>query len=289
MIAEAAYENPLIPNARLRQIYLAMMRAKLLARALTAKRRGDWAAGMEACLVSTSVDLGVGDLVSDAVGGAVVDFLRGAGLAAVVRGETRASKQGLLAECGAGLRIAGADEVSERLWLAMGAAAGLRALAAQAKSEPVVEGAANKLAGVVVAYVKAVEASAAVWRKALPVAAAQELPIVFVVLPAAAGGKSGAVSALSLACGVAGIAVDGDDAVAIYRVAQESIGRARAGGGPALMECVPYVLPGTKAKPGDAIAGMERYMLQRRVVTEKWLESEARGFARRLARAKGKT
>jgi hypothetical protein len=210
-----------------------------------------------------------------------VDFLRGAGLAAVVRGETRASKQGLLAECGAGLRIAGADEVSERLWLAMGAAAGLRALAAQAKSEPVVEGAANKLAGVVVAYVKAVEASAAVWRKALP--------IVFVVLPAAAGGKSGAVSALSLACGVAGIAVDGDDAVAIYRVAQESIGRARAGGGPALMECVPYVLPGTKAKPGDAIAGMERYMLQRRVVTEKWLESEARGFARRLARAKGKT
>ena len=55
---EAGWENPLIPNARLRQMYRAMMRLRGLARALPAKGRDGL--GMEACLVSTSVDLGPG-------------------------------------------------------------------------------------------------------------------------------------------------------------------------------------------------------------------------------------
>jgi TPP-dependent pyruvate/acetoin dehydrogenase alpha subunit len=121
-------------------------------------------------------------------------------------------------------------------------------------------------------------------------------PIVFVVMPGTRGtAAAGGVSALSLRCGVPGIAVDADDAVAIYRVAQESIGRARAGGGAALMECVPFVLHGAPDKGGsrkdgggrqDAIAALEGYMLQRGVVTRRWMEGEARSFARRLAAAK---
>ena len=84
-----AYENPLIPNARLRQIYLAMLRAQMLEKALPAARRtravaavsqgyATGIAGLEACLASTSVDLGPHDLVSDALAGGVLDFLRGA-------------------------------------------------------------------------------------------------------------------------------------------------------------------------------------------------------------------
>ena len=38
--AEVAYENPLIPNAKLRQIYGAMVRARLLGKALAKRRRG---------------------------------------------------------------------------------------------------------------------------------------------------------------------------------------------------------------------------------------------------------
>ena len=42
-MAEAVYENPLIPNARLRQIYRAMVRARTLARALPPLVRKRWA------------------------------------------------------------------------------------------------------------------------------------------------------------------------------------------------------------------------------------------------------
>ena len=140
-------------------------------------------------------------------------------------------------------------------------------------------------------YVRPGEVAPALWRKVLGFASEQALPILFVVTPATrtTGGaaKAAGMSALALACGVPGIAVDADDAVAIYRVAQESIGRARAGGGAALIECVPFVLPAQEGKTkaaADAIAGMKQYMLQRGVVTEAWLERETRAFARRLAR-----
>jgi TPP-dependent pyruvate/acetoin dehydrogenase alpha subunit len=293
--ASAAYENPLIPNARLRQIYLAMVQARMLEKALPAARRGHAAAGYatgiagaEACLVSATVDLGPGDLVSDALCGGVVEYLRGVGLGWVLRAESKKAKRGArgpLADCGGAAALPGAPGIAERLWGAMGAAAALKVAAAAAKKSAKADGATTAQRGVVVGYVRAGEATAAVWRSTLEFAAQQVLPIVFVVMPgvsAAAG-----VSALARKCGVPGIAVDGDDAVAIYRAAQESIGRARMGGGAVLLECVPFVLHGNaRALAGDAIAGIERYMLQRGVVTRRWMDREAGTFRRRLAAAK---
>jgi len=95
------------------------------------------------------------------------------------------------------------------------------------------------------------------------------------------GARAGGISALALRCGVPGISVDAQDAVAIYRVAQESIGRARAGGGAALIECVPFVLAGGKGngKPADAIAVLESSMLHRRIATTVWVDRETRRFA----------
>jgi len=75
--------------------------------------------------------------------------------------------------------------------------------------------------------------------------------------------------------------------VAIYRVAQESIGHARIGGGTALMECVPFVPVGATGKvrvTQDAIAGLEQYMVQRGIASRAWMEREAKSFARRVAR-----
>jgi TPP-dependent pyruvate/acetoin dehydrogenase alpha subunit len=148
---------------------------------------------------------------------------------------------------------------------------------------------------VVVVYALVDEVPAALWKKALRFAADQELPVVFVVLPPArerggkarAAAKAGGVSALALSCGVPAIVVDADDAVAIYRVAQESIGHARIGGGAALMECVPFVLKGAAGKvrvTQDAIAGLERTMLQRGVAARAWMEREAKAFAKRIAK-----
>ena len=86
------YENPLVPNAKLRQMYVAMAEARVLdeyvarlqKRAKGNKRRRrldsrlDSIRGQEACRVSTAMDLGPGDLVSDSQVGVVMDLIAGA-------------------------------------------------------------------------------------------------------------------------------------------------------------------------------------------------------------------
>jgi TPP-dependent pyruvate/acetoin dehydrogenase alpha subunit len=327
----AANENPLIPNERLRQIYRAMAQAREMEKVLqpAAKRaRATGPArnapdakfsaanftgtrGLEAALVSAAVDLGPGDLVSDALAGGVVDFLRGTALGEVLRaGKADASRRsrrsgtgvcGRSAECGAAGRLPGTADAAERIWTALGAAAALKAAAALARIETqstakdkAEADAAARQVGVVVVYALVDEASAGLWKKVLRFASEQELPVVFVVLSAGArGGKArgaaraSGVNSLAHGCGVPAIVVDADDAVAIYRVAQESIGHARIGGGAALMECVPFVLVGSAGKvrvTQDAIAGLEQTMLQRGVASRAWMDRAAKSFAKRLAR-----
>ena len=294
--AGAAWENPLIPNARLKQIYLAMVQARTLARMLPPARGARSTAGLEACLASAAVDLGPGDLVSDALTGGGVDFLRGATLAKVLRPGQTSAKRGVSANCGSAARLQPPSGIAERIWSALGAAAALKAETARTATEAKAAGSTPRQAGVVVIYSLPNEMPAAQWRKALTFAREQELPVLFVVLPAPAakGGrpyapKRGGVSALAVSCGLPGIPVDADDAVAIYRVAQESIGHARMGGGTAVMECVPFVIaraPGKRPGGADSIAGLEHYMLHRRVATRAWMDGEAKAFARRVASAK---
>jgi len=294
--AVAAWENPLIPNARLRQVYLAMVQARTLARALPASSNSKGIVGLEACLASPAVDLGPGDLVSDAFAGPAMGFLRGATLATVLKPAEAAKKRGATANCGAAALLPRPSGSAERIWLALGAAAALKAETARAATEAKVAGSTPKQAGVVVIYALPNEIPAALWRKALTFAREQELPVVFVVLPERPSGskpvlspKLARVSALALSCGLPGIPVDADDAVAIYRVAQESIGHARIGGGTAVMECVPFVFakaPGKRSPAADAIAGLQHYILHRRVATRAWMDREAKAFARRIATAK---
>jgi TPP-dependent pyruvate/acetoin dehydrogenase alpha subunit len=320
--AVVAWENPLIPHARLRQIYLAMTQARALEKALpkskrsrTVEAKATATRGLEAALVSAAFDLGSGDLVVDALTGGVVGFLRGAALSDVLRtektkGESRV-RRAATSVCAT--RLSAPTGIAERIWAAMGAAAALKStnaqarVAARAKAEVKAELASDveayaqaattaRQAGVVVFYALPGEVSSSLWKKVLKFAAEQDLPMVFVVLPAvsvrgdkARAAKIGGVSSLALGCAVPGIAVDADDAIAIYRVAQESIGRARAGGGAALIECVPFILEGKgvaarRAANADAIATLERYLLDRGVATRKWMESEAKSFAKRLAK-----
>ena len=297
--AGAAWENPLIPNAKLRQIYLAMTRARSLGNALPRSQRGA-TLGLEACLVSTSVDLETGDLVSDALAGPVVEFLRGTKLDSVLRqGKTKGGrKRGIGgrsdADCGSAARLPDVPGIQERIWAAVGAAAALKAEAASAIIRAKAEEATATQSGVVVVYARAGEAPRALWRTALTFAAEQQLPAIFVVLPATRppGSKvsarsEGGMNAFAGGCGVPGIAVDANDAVAIYRVAQESIGRARIGGGAVLMECVPFVVGGAAGKrnaASDAIAGIEHSVLNRGVATRKWMEREGKSFAKRITR-----
>jgi TPP-dependent pyruvate/acetoin dehydrogenase alpha subunit len=280
--ASAAWENPLIPNARLRQIYLSMMRARTLARVLP--RRDKATLGLEACLVSPTVDLGPGDVVSDALAGGALDFLRGVPLGQVLQPATSSNGRAARTDSGAAAQLDNPAAATERVWAVIGAAAALKALAARKKSKAAASSEVQR-AGVAVVYVLPGEFPAALWQKALTFARAKALPVLFVVLPAETkpSTKTVGVSAIALRCGVPGIPVDKDDAVAIYRVAQESIGHSRIGGGAALMECVGFAPQGAAGKPADPIAGLEQYILQRRVATKAWMERESKTFAKRVA------
>ncbi|GAC1419117.1 MAG: hypothetical protein NVSMB62_11530 [Acidobacteriaceae bacterium] len=273
----APYENPLIPNARLRQMYLAIMRLRALEQSLRAKDRSG-ALGREACLVAGSIDLGRGDLVSDALQGPAVRFLRGQALHLALKpGPSR--RRGFFSECGSATVLPRIGTGPERLWSVVGAAGALEA----AHSRHVGDRA------VILAYLRPNELPSAALRKALEFAADRVLPIVFLITPNDPQRRSsrvGKLSELARRSGVPGIAVDGEDTVAIYRVVQECLGRARGGGGPALIECVPFVLRGTGSpsarQTNGALGAIERYILERKIVTPEWIERETRGFARHL-------
>jgi TPP-dependent pyruvate/acetoin dehydrogenase alpha subunit len=170
------------------------------------------------------------------------------------------------------------------MWAALGSAAALKADWARANQDAKAARTPTKDGNVVVVYALPEQVPAALWRKVLTFAHTHELPMLFVVLPPARSkGKVTGVSAIAQRCRVPGIPVDADDAVAIYRVAQESIGHSRIGGGPALMECIPFVVADRAAKRADPIAGLAGYLLERRVAKQSWIDREAKAFAKRLA------
>ena len=280
------HENSLVPNAKLRQMYVAMAEARVLdehvaklQKTVKGRRRLESARGQEACRVSTAIDLGPGDLVSDSQVGVVMDLIAGAKVSSLL---TR------VAEIHSGKKIRGAklgetsvrvlpwiEEAGERLRMAMGAALSFKTL-----------GRAN----VVVAYVRHGEVGKGVWRKVLALAGRLELPVIFVILPAVKGEKRDGVANLSAKTarwGVPGIPVDAGDAVALYRVAQESLGRTRGGDGPVLIECAAYRMEGSGGDTaGDPLVQMEEFLLGRRVCTKAWLERGGERLRRRIAAAR---
>ncbi len=76
----------------------------------------------------------------------------------------------------------------------------------------------------------------------------KSLPIVFIHCGGLCGGDRGAktsvkqedIGLLAEDNDIPSIPVDGLDLAAVYRVAHESVLRARRGGGPTLIECKPY-------------------------------------------------
>ncbi|MGC2697063.1 MAG: thiamine pyrophosphate-dependent enzyme [Candidatus Angelobacter sp.] len=88
------------------------------------------------------------------------------------------------------------------------------------------------------------------------------------------------------------IVVDGIDAVAIFRVAQEAVRRARAGHGPSLIECV---MPGNNSahttpvagreNPVDPIAFMEQYLRRRSLWSDEWQRKIIADFAKEMKEA----
>jgi TPP-dependent pyruvate/acetoin dehydrogenase alpha subunit len=167
----------------------------------------------------------------------------------------------------------------------------------------------NKKRGVVVAFSHNDQApsrsSVRERDEALALAVAQSLPVLFVVqsVPRGVSARSSGranledLSSQAERHGFPGIPVDGNDVVAVHRVAHESLERARRGGGPTLIECKTYSCD-DQAKPSrgaksrlegsadgqghDPIEYMEQYLLRKGLFAEAWKNQVAGEFARRL-------
>ncbi len=233
-VEELTRENPLVPDRVLRRLHRLMREHGELGQALA--MAGEAPARNGACLASLAASLRRGDLLSEAAGGA--------GL-------------GVLLEAGQGVTLLPAMAVAtERLLMAVGAAVALRS------------GGKGRVLAVLV---DGGEVPVAMWRQMLGFVGRLELPMLFVLLQGVKAARASDLSGRSEGWGVPGFPVDAEDAVAMYRVVQESLGRLRAGEGPVLLEGIRWRAGGPT---GDGLARLEgmmrtRGLLRGRVAAER--------------------
>jgi pyruvate dehydrogenase E1 component alpha subunit len=132
------------------------------------------------------------------------------------------------------------------------------------------------------------------WHEAANLASRHRLPIVFIVENCAQSHSDGTgviqsdedLRDRAEAYGIPGITVDGNDIVAVWRVTQESIHRARTGAGPTLIECRTWRWhaeadePNANGRPkskqlqtrwqNDPLQHMEHYMKKRKLWQQEW-------------------
>ena len=216
--------------------------------------------GLEACWVGTALDLQPGDLVSGLHGKGFGQFVREAGARKTDRAATSAEFKRVAERVVAEKPFAGS--ASDAVCCAVGQAMALGA--AEGKN-------------VVVAYAGAEELTPADWRRVLAVAKEGALPLAVVTIPAirtrADAVDLSAIAGKILGANIPVIPVDAGDAVALYRVMQETCVRARADGGVAVIECVRC---GT-----DPIRQLGTQLRTKGISTERWIskvEAEARAL-----------
>lgn len=244
MPRKRAYENPLIPNVRMRALYRGLVETRALNKVLA--RAEQLPKGLDACWVATAMSLEAGDLTLDARTQALPDYLQSVASRAAA-GPPRATMVRGVLESVAKIF---AGNAYERLLYAAGMAAAMKAAGT---------------GRVVVAYVRGDELAALDFKRFTKFAAVRDLPLIVVV----AGAKP-----LPGAGPVPVIPVDASDAVAIYRVAQESVLRARAEGGLAVIECVR-----SGRDPVEQLAGQ---LLARSIATRGWLDAAEQQITRLL-------
>jgi len=262
---KATHENPLLPHKTLQEMHASMMTARQMERRaapLLRKRRATSFTGREATFIGVLPHLLPQDRISTAPGEIMMRLLRGGAPREILR-ELRSAKARNTEENGV---LPPVERMPERLAMAAGIAHAGKA----AKNE-----------GVVVAYLEPGEMEHD-WLEILKTAARLELPIVFICLHGGDGKKAvrlrqwGQLRAVTRLKGglelVPVIPVDGQDVVAMYRAAQESILRARMGIGPTVLWCEHWDL-GPKQR--DPLAEFESYLFSKGLSPRKRRSSQA--------------
>jgi pyruvate dehydrogenase E1 component alpha subunit len=143
------------------------------------------------------------------------------------------------------------------------------------------------------------------WHEAVNFAGVHNLPIVYVIqnnlwaesVNVKLQTKVEDLSVKAQAYGIPGITVDGNDVIAVYRVASEAIHRARNGGGPTVIECKTYRWYGHSEidpakyrtpeeveywKSRDPIPFMERYLSKQKLWSDDFKKGILEEFQKEL-------
>jgi hypothetical protein len=251
MMGSKAFESPLISHVRMRALYRALVETRVLGLG----RRG-FPLNLEACWVATAIDLNSSDLTSVANNWWLLEHVRALGerptAAAANRTELRTALRALKAEESAPNPTAPLDRLLGAVGLAI---------------------AAKKTGVVALAYAAADALTASEWKRVLTVAQHGDLPFMIVATP-------GAIDLSDLvkrtgAKKVPVVPVDAGDPVAIYRVAQETLVRARHDGGVAVIECIDC---GT-----DPVKLLGLQLVKKKICTAKWVAGVEPAFRNKLS------
>jgi TPP-dependent pyruvate/acetoin dehydrogenase alpha subunit len=240
----------------LRRLYVSMLRCRMLserAQSLVVTGCGsvsdcDFGIGHEAIAAGATLDLGPEDTMVASPRNFAAQIAKGTRLSAAVR------KNGDQI----GIAAAGSMGSFDPLNLGTGVALAHRL---------------EKKRNVVVALCAEDTPSPDRWHEAMKFAGIHKLPIIYVLrctsaFETGAATKTPALEEISFMardCGFPAVIVDGNDAVAVWRVTQESIHRARNGAGPTLIECETRF-----TQYRDPLEHMEHYMKKRGVWDDQW-------------------
>jgi TPP-dependent pyruvate/acetoin dehydrogenase alpha subunit len=241
----------LISNEKLLHLYSAMLKCRILAErsdiiklASNDSAVGSVSLGQEAGAVGITIDLLPGDTVAPPLGDIIPFFINNLPLGTMLNGLFNP--------------IAPAPKTNAQFKIATDDAM------------------LNKLTGngkIAVAFSSHEPASPGPWHESLSFAGLHDLPMIFILMTASGSHLSSRTKALHFPV----ITVDGNDVVAVYRVASEAIAHARRGNGPTLIECRTY-----PSNPGDPVMNMEKYLASKGLFSEKFKREETAGFKKEL-------
>jgi pyruvate dehydrogenase E1 component alpha subunit len=241
----------LISNEKLLQLYTSMVKCRMIEtrkRDLMARRKLDGnciaSMGREAAVAGVAIDLELEDCVAPSSSNLLVNLIKGLGLDQILSSLLKGS--------------AGREPIDDQLTTAVDVARSNKR---------------KKNAKIVVVFCDGEAASMASWKRALDLAGAEQLPMLFVSYSKV---QAGAGESASLSYGFPSIPVDGGDVVAVYRVATEAIAHARKGSGATLIECV---AGGSEGHANiDPILKMEAYLSRKGLFSERLKREVAEGF-----------
>jgi TPP-dependent pyruvate/acetoin dehydrogenase alpha subunit len=248
----------LISKQKLLQLYAAMLKSRVLEDCIKAERgrslngHGPWqpARGREAASVGVLIDLVSEDTVASHPGSLIPLFLKGVPLGELFEAGTR--------------------PIAPPFHAASQPVSSLAEAVATAMANK-----ASKNRKIAVAFPGRDAAARRSWQQALSHASLHTLPMIFV-------SHSTRPLKTKLA-GCPAISVDGHDVVAVYRVASESITRAREGRGPTLIECRRWQSADSVHNPdNNPIHNMEKYLTRKGLFTAALRREIAADFRREL-------